>query len=381
MTSTETRQSQGYWHSDTPGELSIPVAKPRLPTASEITPYLHRIDQSQWYSNNGPLVQEFEERLAEQFGGGTTRVATVANATIGLTLALIAQELPRESLCMVPAWTFAATGHAIALAGLTPWVVDVDPASWALEPPAAHELLPRAPGKVSAIVPVSPFGAPVDYEGWEAFRDVTGVAVVIDAAAAFDTVRATSVPAVVSLHATKVFGVGEGGVILTRQADFAQEIQKRSNFGFWYSRESKVQSLNGKLSEYTAAVGLAALDSLPKIRGDLERVARAYQAGLSKQETKLQPGLGQSWIASTIVAQTPNDAADAVGDALTKRGIGSRRWWGGGLHRHRAFANCPRHETRQAEQLADSTIGLPCWRDLPNDTIADICAVVRSVCG
>src|SRR5262249_2943038 len=144
--------------------------------------------------------------------------------------------------------------------------------------------LEAAPARVSAVIPVSPFGAPIDYEGWEKFRRDTGIAVVIDAAAAFDTVRATSVPAIVSLHATKLTGIGEGGFILTRDADFAQETQKRSNFGFWYSRESKVQSLNGKLSEYTAAVGLAALDSLPEIRNDFERVARAYRACFSKQQ-------------------------------------------------------------------------------------------------
>jgi dTDP-4-amino-4,6-dideoxygalactose transaminase len=381
MTSTEALETKSYWRSDVPEEISIPVARPWLPSADEIAPYLRRIDQSRWYSNGGPLVQEFEARLADHFGGGTTRVATVANATIGLALALIAHELPRESLCMVPAWTFAATGQAIELAGLTPWIVDVDLTSWALAPRAARELLALAPGKVSAVVPVSPFGAPIDYEDWESFRRDTGVAVVIDSAAAFDTVRATSVPAVVSLHATKLIGVGEGGLILTREPEFAQEIHKRSNFGFWYSRESKVQSLNGKLSEYTAGVGLAALDSFRRIRSDFERVGRVYNGELSKQRAQLQPGLGQSWVASTIVAHTPEGAADAVGNALTKKGIGSRRWWGGGLHRHRTFAHLPRHETTHSDELADSTIGLPCWRDLPNETIAEVCAVVRSICG
>ena len=116
MTSAETRGLESYWRSDVPGEVSIPVARPRLPSADQIAPYLRRIDASQWYSNNGPLVEEFEQRLVNCFSGGTTRVATVANATIGLAVALLAHDLPRESFCMVPAWTFAATGHAIELA-------------------------------------------------------------------------------------------------------------------------------------------------------------------------------------------------------------------------------------------------------------------------
>ena len=80
--------------------MSIPVARPRLPTTDEIASYLRRIDASRWYSNGGPLVQEFEERLAQHFSDGSARVATVANATIGLAVALLAHDLPHESLCM-----------------------------------------------------------------------------------------------------------------------------------------------------------------------------------------------------------------------------------------------------------------------------------------
>ena len=145
--STELERAKSYWHSDLPGEMSIPVARPRLPTSDEIAPYLRRIDASRWYSNGGPLMQEFEERLANHFGAGNVRTATVANATIGLTVALLAHDLPHGSLCMVPAWTFAATGHAIELAGLVPWIVDVSLTSWALEPEAARDLCGVRPEK------------------------------------------------------------------------------------------------------------------------------------------------------------------------------------------------------------------------------------------
>ena len=98
-------------------------------------------------------VEEFEARLAAHAGGGS--VAAVANATVGLTLAPACQRSCAGFLCMVPAWTFAATGHAIELAGLVPWIVDVDAKSWALEPVAARELLRDAPGPVEAVMPVA----------------------------------------------------------------------------------------------------------------------------------------------------------------------------------------------------------------------------------
>jgi dTDP-4-amino-4,6-dideoxygalactose transaminase len=379
MTSIELRELESYWQSEVPG-VSVPVARPRLPTADEIAPYLHRIDKSHWYSNSGPLVQEFEERLENHFGQEKARVATVSNGTIGLTAALLAHELPRASLCMVPAWTFAATGHAIELAGLIPWIVDVCLTSWALEPDASRELLKNAPGKVSAVMPVSPFGAPINYDAWESFRDDTGLAVVIDAAAAFDTVRATSVPAVVSLHATKLLGVGEGGLVLTSDANFAQEIQKRSNFGFWYSRESKVQSLNGKMSEYTAAVGLASLDSWQRARADFERVGRAYRRGFAGEPNVVLHGSADRWVSSTVVVVARDPLADAIGQALAAKGIGSRHWWGGGLHRHAAFEHFPRAETKNTDNLVNRVIGLPCWRDLPDGEVARVCDVVVSAC-
>lgn len=226
-------------------------------------------------------------------------------------------------------------------------------------------------------MPVAPFGAPIDFESWEKFRAETGVAVVIDAAASFDTIRASNVPAVVSLHATKLLGAGEGGFVVTKDARFAQEVQQRANFGFWNSREAKLQSLNAKLSEYNAAVALAALDRWPETRADFARVARAYRETLTGQNCfRLQPGLGEDWISSTTVVSTPIGEADAATDLLSEKRIGSRRWWGGGLHRHRAFANCPRSETPATERLADSTIGLPCWRDLPEESVEEICAAL-----
>lgn len=319
---------------------------------------------------------ELESRLAQHCGEGSA-VATVANATLGLTIALLACDLPNGSLCMVPAWTFAASAHAIELAGLVPWIVDVTETNWSLGVNMARDFLPKAPGPVSAVMPIAPFGAPIDFEAWADFRAETGVAVVIDAAASFDTVQATAVPAVVSLHATKLVGAGEGGFVVTTDRSFIQQVQQRANFGFWNSREAQMASLNAKLSEYNAAVALAALDHWPRARAEFARVGASYRRNFKNREGyQLQDGLGEAWVSSTVVAQTPPRAADAVMRSLSQKQIGSRRWWGGGLHRHRAFARCPRLPTPGTDSLADRTIGLPCWRDLSDETIAEVSAAV-----
>ncbi len=371
--------TNSYWQSDPAHDVTIPVAKPRLPSFDQVAPYLRRIDQTQWYSNGGPLVQELERRLEAHVGAGVAQVTTVANATLGLALALMAYDLPAGSLCLVPAWTFAATGHAIELAGLIPWIVDVDIDSWTLKPGGALKMLDDAPGVVSAVMPVSPFGAPVCTEKWEKFRERTKLPVVIDAAAAFDSIQASSIPAVVSLHATKLLGLGEGGFIVTIDPNYIEEIQKRANFGFWNSREATVRSLNGKMSEYAAAVGLAALDIWNETRADFARVASSYRAALENAEVDLPHDFGRSWVSSTVIVSAPKVGADALANALAEKGIGSRRWWGGGLHRHRAFEACPRMPTPNTDRLVENVIGLPCWRDLSDEQVTQICKIVRAV--
>lgn len=116
-------------------------------------------------------------------------MTTLSSGTSALTLALRASAPIPGSLCMMPSWTFSATPHAAREAGLTPYFVDVAPESWALTPEIAAKELQAAPGTVGAVMPVAPFGAPIDYAGWDSLSDETGIPVVIDAAAAFDTVR------------------------------------------------------------------------------------------------------------------------------------------------------------------------------------------------
>src|SRR5688500_13081208 len=123
--------------------------RPKLPVTERITPYMRQIDGSRIYSNFGPLVQSLESRLAAVFGVPEDGVVTVANATLGLALSLVAQQPKPGSMCAIPAWTFAATPHAVTQAGLVPYFVDVDPVTWALDPDTLPEKLARAPGPVS----------------------------------------------------------------------------------------------------------------------------------------------------------------------------------------------------------------------------------------
>jgi len=128
-------------------QISIPVMRPVLPSADRLLPYLRRIDDSRWYSNFGPLTRELESRLAHRWRLAPGSVLSLSNATQGLTVALMAAGAARESLCLMPAWTFVASAHAAVQAGMVPYLVDVDADSG---PPPPVRWAPLCPSARSA---------------------------------------------------------------------------------------------------------------------------------------------------------------------------------------------------------------------------------------
>jgi dTDP-4-amino-4,6-dideoxygalactose transaminase len=348
----------------------IAVARPCLPPAEAILPYLRRIDEARWYSNFGPLLEQFEQRLEARFRPGT-RVVTVANATQALTLALKAMDLPPGGHIVLPSWTFVATAHAVVAAGLNPWFVDVDPQTWMLDPDTVARLVPSlAP---AAVIPVCAFGALPDLAAWRAFRDDFGVPVLIDAAAAFDTLTDARLPAVVSLHATKVLGIGEGGFLATEDQNLAHRVRLMTTYGFHGSRESLVPATNAKLSEYAAAVGLAALDGWPATRLRLVRASQNLRIALmDRPQVSFQDGWGADWVSSVCTVALPSGSAPAVAEVLEAAGVATRAWWGEGCHASPAFRNCRRELLPVTRGLADSTLGLPFSIDLEAEAISRI---------
>jgi dTDP-4-amino-4,6-dideoxygalactose transaminase len=278
---------------------------------------------------------------------------------------------------VLPAWTFVATAHAVLQAGLTPWFVDVDPATWMLDPTEVEDLALSLSSEIAAVIPVCAFGALPDIDRWLAFREATGVPVLLDAAAAFDTLTDARLPAVVSLHATKVLGLGEGGFLVSDDAAFAHKVRLKTTFGFWGSRDSQVAATNAKLSEYTAAMGLAALDAWPGDRLRWMRTAQMLQIALiGHPEVRFQPGWGRDWITSVCTVGLPRGVAANVAAILHEDGVDTRQWWGGGCHTSTAFADCRREALAATEQLAISTLGLPFSIDMSDQEIARVAAAL-----
>jgi dTDP-4-amino-4,6-dideoxygalactose transaminase len=356
---------------------ALAVARPFMPHAEDIAPYLDQIDNARWYSNFGPLVRSLESRLAARFAA-PTQVLTIANATLGLTLGLKALGVPEGALCAIPSWTFVATAHAVLQAGLVPWFVDVDPETWMLDPDHLQQRLAAAPGPVAAAIPVCAFGQALDWDSWTEFHERTGIAVLVDAAAAFDSLDRAPLPSVVSMHATKALGAGEGGFVVSEDPDFILQVQERSSFGFAGTREALSAGTNAKLSEYAAAVGLASLDRWPATRLRYAMAAQRLRMALvAESDVVFQRGWGTHWVSSTCVVGLPDGSADRIEARLNAAGVETRRWWGHGCHRSRAFAALPSDALPVTDRLAESTLGLPYFADIEASDIDRLADALR----
>ncbi|NDF12332.1 MAG: aminotransferase class I/II-fold pyridoxal phosphate-dependent enzyme, partial [Proteobacteria bacterium] len=303
-------------------------------------------------------------------------IISFGNGTAALTSVLRAMNLPKGTFCVLPSWTFVATPAAAAATGFVPYFMDVDAETWALEPDAVRKQLKNIPGQVSVVMVVAPFGAPLNVADWDRFTDDTGIPVVIDAAAAFDTVsvlpqmKPGKSPMMISLHATKVCGMGEGGVVISSNKEFLIKARQMSNFGFWGSHNVSVAGTNGKMNEYSAAVGMAALDQWPQKRGAWLRLKLHYIDALKKLEPKVKsPWLNEEWVSSTCNVRLPVPDATPVIAKLKEVGIESRQWWQLGCHRKEAYQNFPKTALPNTEKLANSVIALPFSIDMKREDI------------
>ncbi|MBL4810821.1 MAG: DegT/DnrJ/EryC1/StrS family aminotransferase [Rhodobacteraceae bacterium] len=362
-------------------QLPIPVFKPLLPPAAKIAAYIVQADAARHYTNRGPLVQKLEQRLASALSHGEHCLSCTSTGTSAIEAAILAHAGPAQSgkrLAFLPSFTFAATALAVQACGYVPHFVDIDPETWALRPEeiAAHPLRAQA----GLVVSVAAFGKMPDIGALEELQAASGLPVVLDAAAAFETlldrpeVISTQLPLTLSFHATKTFSTGEGGAVVWDDAAAQARVVQVSNFGFHHSRECRVAGINAKMSEYHAAVGHAMLDSFDARRADYARIASLYADLAAKRalpgRLHLAPDVSSAYI---IFEAHSTDVLDKCQAYLHAHQVETRRWYERGLHVQPYFAPLPSgqndNDLAQTEALAGRLLGLPMAHDLSAETI------------
>lgn len=361
-------------------DLPIPICKPLLPPAESILPYLRRLDASRVYSNFGPLVREFETRFAQLCSVKDLRLVTAANGTLAIQSALIARRnraTESRNLCLLPAFTFAGTVSAVIGAGLVPMFVDVDPATCVVDLDRLQddEILRRT----AAVVTVAAFGHMPDLAQCGAFEARTGIPVIVDAAGCSDALLSGAITSLhgatvaLSFHATKAFGIGEGGAIATTNAALAHDIRTITNFGLDANRVARLPGINAKMSEYAAAVGLALLDQWPEFRVRYNSVLASYRRHFAAVQDAGRFWLEPNWITTYphIITRSETER-DRLMQALKDAQIDSRRWWMDGCHNMPAYANAPRLPLPNTDRWIATLVGLPLSVDLDDEKVGYI---------
>lgn len=357
------------------------------PNIGDRAAFMGRVDtmlDSRWLTNNGPLVQELEQKLARYLG--VRHVVAMCNGTIALEIAIRALGLKGEVI--VPSYTFIATAHALQWQEITPVFADIDPVTHNIDPAAVERMItPRTTG----IIGVHLWGraAPVDELAEIARR--RHLSLMFDSAHAFGaTYRGRRVGAfgraeVFSFHATKFFNCFEGGAVTTNEDDLATTMRYMRNFGFETYDKAVHVGTNGKMPEICAAMGLTNLDSLDAVVDVNRANLTAYEVALAGIEgvtlLRYDPR-EQSNFQYVVVEVDPTfgTTRDEIVAALHAEGILARKYFWPGCHNMQPFRDLYPHAgllLPNTKAVAERVIVLPTGTALPPDAIEVIASVFR----
>ncbi len=359
---------------------------PDMPRAGSLEKYLRQIDCNLWYTNFGPLVTKLEGILHEILGGEKDlHVITLSSGHAALEYAIRATLDSIGNKILVPGFTFASTVHAIINTGHTPVLADVDRESWCLTPEIASDLV-TAGEKIDAVMPVATFGHPLDCAGWDAFSLKYDIPVIMDAAAAFNAQEIPTKAIVChSLHATKPFGVGEGGLLITRNTRLAQCVRAASNFGF-ENRSTQQWGGNAKLSEYHAAVGLAQAERWETCKAKRRDLYKSYRNALMTVGGIRLQGDHPDLIPATLCILLPQHVKrEQVEQALAKDNIFSARPYLPSIKQQNYFIEARlldvHNETPVCDEIAEQMLALPFYPMLDQSDIDRVIKSLRHVLG
>jgi dTDP-4-amino-4,6-dideoxygalactose transaminase len=257
----------------------IPVTRPFLPPQEEYNKYLQGIWKRQWLTNMGPLASDLEMKLKEHLA--VNHLLFVTNGTIGLQMAIKALDLKGEVI--TTPFSFVATTSSIVWEGCKPVYVDIDRDSLNID---ASKIEGAITENTSAILATHVYGNPCDVIAIERIAKKHNLKVIYDGAHAFGVkLNGKSIfdygdISVCSLHATKLYHAIEGGIIMTKDPVLLKKIVYMRNFGFNGPEAFAELGLNGKNSEFHAAMGLVNLGHINEIHDNRKRITERYDEKL-----------------------------------------------------------------------------------------------------
>ena len=263
----------------------VNVTKTFLPEKEVFLKYVDGIWDRCHLTNHGPLVNELETKLKDYLG--VKHFFFMNNGTIALQIAIKALDL-RGGIITTP-FSYVATTSSIVWENCTPVFADIDPKTMTIDPACIERLITP---DTTAIMATHVYGIPCDVTRIEAIARKYGLKVIYDAAHAFGVKFADKGLlnygdiSSLSFHATKLFHTIEGGGLATNDDALAHRISYMRNFGHNGQEAFWGLGINGKASEFNAAMGLSILPHISNIIADRKRLCDAYDTLLKPVSTK-----------------------------------------------------------------------------------------------
>lgn len=362
----------------------IYVTQPQLPPLEEFLPYLESIWESKILTNCGAMHQQLEKALCEYLG--LDHIALFANGAVALMSALNVLGVTGEVI--TTPYTFVATTHAINWNGLTPVFVDIDPATFNLDPAKIEAAITE---RTTAILAVHCYGIRCDVDAIRAIADRYGLKVIYDAAHAFGvkdeggSVLRYGDLSVLSFHATKVFSTFEGGAIVCHDPRMLERVNCMKNHGIVDETSVAEVGINGKMSEIAAAFGLVQLKHINKALVCRSRWDQAYRrilpeiAGISCMSVR-EPLTGNYGYFPILVEDTYPLTRDQLYEVLRDAGVYARRYFYPLTSEFPMYAGLPSATPANlpvATRMARQVLCLPIFSDMTQDQLSRVVKVIQ----
>jgi dTDP-4-amino-4,6-dideoxygalactose transaminase len=369
-------------------EEVLHVGSPNIGNRVKFFEYVNEIFDRRWLTNDGPLVRDFEKRIAEYHD--VKHCVAMCNGTIALEIAIRALGLKGEVI--VPSFTFVATAHSLSWQGITPVFADIDPTTHNLCPDAVRRMItPRTTG----IIGVHLWGRPAQVSELQKIADEQGLKLMFDGAHAFGcTYLGKSIGnfgncEILSFHATKFFNTFEGGAVLTNDDDLADKMRLMRNFGFSGYDNVIHPGTNGKMIEIVAAMGLVNLESIDEYVKVNYRNYQCYRDGLENIPgiSLLQYDESERNNYQYIVIEVDEDCRatrDRIVEALHAENILSRKYFWPGCHNMKPYRELYSQAgllLPNTQKVSSRVIVLPTGTTMDNQRINKVLDIIKGIIG
>jgi len=363
------------------------VGRPNIGNREQLLERLNQMLDHAWLTNRGPMVQEFEERIAGYLG--VKHCIATCNGTVALELAIRAVGMTGEVI--IPSLTFIATAHALQWQEITPVFCDIDPRNCCINPDEVERYItPQTTG----IIGVHLYGRSCDIDSLKSIADKYNLRLLFDAAHVFgcsykgQLIGCFGDCEVFSFHATKVLNAFEGGAITTNDDTLAEKIRLMKNFGFAGMDQVIYIGTNGQMNEACAAMGLTNLENFENFLSVNHRNWNAYVNGLETVAGIKLLSYNESernnyhYVIAEIDSEIFGMTRDELMAELYKHNILVRRYFHPGCHRMEPYRTLYPNaglDLSETEAFCERVMAFPTGTQITPEEIHLICKFVHTI--